>query len=831
MSGTQRKFDQDFREDAVRRVRETGKRIAEVARDLNMSAGTLGSWVRADRRARDNGAGGLGEVPDGSATGTPPAHGLLSAGHTVADDEQDGQDQPSQRAPALVQESRPGSSESTTPRVPDRHPAVTAAVSPDAAPQRPRLMTLGLSALFAASLVLIAVGYLLDIGAIRLVGVLGAVFFGVGTAPLQLSERPSLPMRLGVAGVVGLSVLALVASAMVLVPVWQPWPAAAVIGAAAAGVHVEACRRVLTGLRGSGVFRSWRTGWWAGVDASIACTIIGTVLWWGAALGLGHVVPGVGGFLPDISPLWYVGLVLLLAAIVLARGKSEARAMVALVSLVAALTLTPALAYGTPRNQSAAKHVYLVQLILHAHHLNPGAGIFQAYSGFFSAVAWVCTLAHIHASMGLAAYWPFVIGLVGLAELRFFFGQLISSSYRIAVGMTAVVLVNAIGADYFSPQSVGFALGLGIYGLAVGRSWPGLSDRMRITLLVVAGCSLALTHELSPYIVGGVLVVLVIFRAARPWYVPATCLVPAILWGLLNKHVLASFVYLTLFGNLSNFTPPKTVATPGLHRLGIVGDSSHALLFGLLALIALAGAGFVYTLRRLPTRRLPTWGFGISAGVGLLIISVNPYGNEGIFRAALFGIPWLAVIAVVAIPSNPPPWMSALLGAVAVGLLGTFLVSSFGLDNADVIRPADVQAFQVYEAQAPASSYFLNLSYGDVPGSVTFPQGGNGLQWTDVVPRASLVAGRPNAADVAAVARSFINYAAKHGGATRDLYALWSPASAQYSVDYGLETLAHSQRWRSLLIASPHWRVVFHRDGTYLFRVVVPSRASTSRHG
>ena len=184
-----------------------------------------------------------------------------------------------------------------------------------------------------------------------------------------------------------------------------------------------------------------------------------------------------------------------------------------------------------PRTQSAAKHVDLVQLILSAHHLNPEAGIYQAYSGFFSAIAWVCDLAGIHDAIGLATYWPFVIGLVGLAELRFFFGGLVHSRYRIWVGMTLAVLVNAIGADYFSPQSVGFVLAVGAYRLALWRELPGLSDRMRIALLALVGCSLAVTHELSPYIAGGVLVVLVIFRVARPWYVPATLIVPAVLLG------------------------------------------------------------------------------------------------------------------------------------------------------------------------------------------------------------------------------------------------------------------------------------------------------------
>ena len=59
MAETRRKYDQEFREGAVRIVRETGKPIAQVARDLGIHEGTLGNWVAKDRAARGEGDGGL----------------------------------------------------------------------------------------------------------------------------------------------------------------------------------------------------------------------------------------------------------------------------------------------------------------------------------------------------------------------------------------------------------------------------------------------------------------------------------------------------------------------------------------------------------------------------------------------------------------------------------------------------------------------------------------------------------------------------------------------------------------------------------------------------
>ena len=61
MARTRRKFDEDFKAGAVRIVRETGKPIAQVARELGINEGTLGNWCARDRRQRGGGDGVLTE--------------------------------------------------------------------------------------------------------------------------------------------------------------------------------------------------------------------------------------------------------------------------------------------------------------------------------------------------------------------------------------------------------------------------------------------------------------------------------------------------------------------------------------------------------------------------------------------------------------------------------------------------------------------------------------------------------------------------------------------------------------------------------------------------
>jgi len=58
MPEKRKKFDQEFRAGAVLIVAETGKPIAQIARDLGVNEGTLGNWVVKDKAARE-GAEGL----------------------------------------------------------------------------------------------------------------------------------------------------------------------------------------------------------------------------------------------------------------------------------------------------------------------------------------------------------------------------------------------------------------------------------------------------------------------------------------------------------------------------------------------------------------------------------------------------------------------------------------------------------------------------------------------------------------------------------------------------------------------------------------------------
>jgi hypothetical protein len=622
-----------------------------------------------------------------------------------------------------------------------------------------------------------------------------------------------------VAGVVGLATLLLAGTAMVLAPLWDPDAAALAIVAAAGAVHLAALPSALADSPRSDT----RAPTFA-INPSSAAMLVGTSLWLGAAVFTPPIVPGIGGFPARITPLWHVGVVLVLFALVFAwRERQERYAALAVGSLMLALTLTPGLVYGMPRAQTAGKHVELVQLVLRSHHLRAGDGIYFAYSGFFDGIAWLCRVARVPDATGLATFWPALVGLLKLAELRFLFGRVIEERYRLWLAIALVVLVDAIGADYFSPQSVGYVLGLGIFALALA---PGgrraLDPRLAAVLIILSGCALAVTHQLSPYIVGGVLLVLAAFGCVRPRWAGLAILVPAGLWALLNRHALEGYFSLSSLGRISNFAPPHTAAAPGLSRDSIVGRSSNALTIGLAFLIAVALVGFA-------RHRHERWAraFLISAGVGLVLVTVNPYGNEGIFRAALFGIPWLAILAAHAV-RQANLLLVARWVALSLALFPTFLIAQFGMDASGVMRQSDLHALRVFEREAPPTAYLLQVGFGDLPnGPPNLPPTKHQIPFERVSFRSGLLPGRPDAGDLATLIRRYERRArGEIGDRAGPFYVLWSPVTAWYGREYGLETPAQTARWRDLLLASPSWRVVYRDGGSYLFR-----EDESTRHG
>ncbi|WP_157488833.1 hypothetical protein [Pseudofrankia sp. DC12] len=669
---------------------------------------------------------------------------------------------------------------------------------------------------------------------VRVAAMLVFCFVGIGTAPWALDTRMRLPTRLAMMTLVSFSVLTFVGTLMLAAQRWHPALAFTLVSLVCVPLHWIGFRRAFVERRGARLVADLTPvpmGAWNGVVASLGlrqfpalyCAGPGAVLCLMAALGHRHIVnPGVYGFLTHVGPVWYLGLALIVIGIVIAPRGDERALAVTVLLLLFVISFTPALMYDAPRQPSATKHVDLVQQIRHVHHLDALVLVYNGWAGFFAAMAWLCDIAGIREPMGLATFWTPLVGVFKVFALRYFAGKVLPTAYQSWIAVILGVLADTIGADYFSPQSVGYVIGLIAFGLALSKR----RSTNRTVLLVSAGLLISVTHQLSPYIVGGAMVILVVFRQVRPWWTPLTVLGPAIAWALLHWNEVSGFINLHDIGASQNFQPPKTDGAVGLVRQPIVGETVHALMLGL-ALMGLIGGIAVLRNRRAGA----VWAQACCPVVGLAVVAVNPYGNEGIFRAILFALPWLSVLAARMFTSRRVLLPRLPLLAVTATMTTTFLVGAYGLDDINVVRWSDLNTLRYFQtvgySTSPANAYYvLQLGAGDLPASIpTRTNSHRPLKIDDLQYAQAANVALPPSTRMRILTARLIDYSQEPASQAR-LYAIWSPVSSEYGYDYGVETPTEFAALRDAFAAAPYWSIARDEDGTVLFKFE-PSRYQT----
>ncbi|GAA3349583.1 hypothetical protein GCM10020358_72280 [Amorphoplanes nipponensis] len=669
-----------------------------------------------------------------------------------------------------------------------------------------------LSAISLVALLIGVAGLLTGAGDLRAAGMLGYLLIGLGAAPCALSRRMGLVQRLAFTGGTSLAVLVGVSAVMLLGRLWQPMLFAAIVCAITAALHVAGIAAAVRELPARSASP------WPAPPRALLLAVGGAALCGIAALTHRHLEPGLWGYLADIGPLWYLGLLLIVAALASARSAGELSLGLGVLLLMLVLTGTPALVYDGPRIQTAAKHLEFVQQIRDTFQLRTPVAVYNDWPGFFSAMAWLSDVAGLRDPMALATAWPAVIGVARVFAMRYFAGQLLDGRILPWLATGIGVLADPLGQDYFSPQSVGLVLGLLIVGVALSA----MRVAARVTIMILFGSAVTVAHQLSPYIIGGTLCVLVAFGRLRPWWTPAAVLVPVLAWTGVHAGDLAQFVSLGSVGDVGNFGIPQSPVTPGLHKQPIVTGTLVAMLAGVL----LVGLLALSTLIR-DRRQVRTWALAVASAVGLVAVAINPYGNEGIFRAILFALPWLAVLAAPAVVRGAPAAAGRRSLAVLLTLCATFGVAAHGLDASNVLRRPDrvaLHRFLATDLRPPAAGFLLLLGPAVLDLPISAPEAGQThvvLRRSEIDPQGFALTGGSAAANRQHITDEFVSYTATRSPSARR-YALWSPASSAYGWEYGMHTRQQFEGLRDSFAASPSWRVVYSSGGTVLFEYTGP---------
>jgi hypothetical protein len=545
----------------------------------------------------------------------------------------------------------------------------------------------------------------------------------------------------------------------------------------------------------------------------LALTAGGLLLCLASAYAIAPLDPGPAGLLGAISPAWYVGLALLAIAIILGQQLARSRPALPVIALQLALTLTPAIAYVEPRYSWTEKHVGVTAYILLHGTINPKIDIYQAWPGLFAAIAWLCKTSTLASPLGVARWWPPVIDVATLLAFRHLAAEVLHDNRRAWLAGTLFVLGNTIGQDYFSPQATAYLLAIATFAVVYRhRQDASRMSSSRWVALTALAVATALTHQLTPYMVSGALVILALFGCTRSRFAPAVTLIPALGWAFLHFSYVKQYLNFDQFGNVTQNavtigmtkTAPPSSAIININRFSLAGG---ALLLGVLALSVV-----------LADRRAATIALALAAASGGALILVSAYGNEGDFRILLFALPWLAVLASVSDRALhvKPAWLWSL---AIPALLVAHIISDEGLDYINVVRPGDLQALQTFEDKAPAGSILIAIASNYLPAqsSARYP-----LMVEEQFPLA-LNAREPNIRELyrdfmAALPSTVAAVPPAQTRASPHLYVFFAQEPAANFATHGLATVPEYLSFESYFARSASWTVVKKTDTAELFR-------------
>ena len=642
----------------------------------------------------------------------------------------------------------------------------------------------------------------------------------------------------------------IIAHVLLSVAWWHPREVAATVLGVLALVHavVDARSRRAPGPGAVplGPLTALRTWWWQLGPAHLAVLAIAFAVW---AATLGRIdteAIGDWGLIARVPVPWLivlaVGVVLAVrAATSKAAETLRVAAAIGLVTVVLYATLP--LVVSTIRYPWSYKHLGVIRLLDTTGRLHTDVDIYNTFSGMFGVGALVRGATGVDPE-SYAAWWQLGVTAFVLVAVWNLVRR-ISGDIRVAHLATVVFLVaDWVGQNYFSPQSV--ATFLGITVLALVCSWfvrpvagrqrlllrprplaalvnrlgpeatldgqvvyrPVMMARRWCVVLVFGG--LLMTHALTPAAVLLPIGAAVAIGWIRDWRLLTLGAVVAVAWAVRCIPYFESQGYDLGFGgavadnvagNRIGAVPPPTFELVGtLTRVFVV------------AVWMLAVAGFVRATRA-----------GARTGMALLIavtpfvvVLVNAYGGEAIYRVYLYSLPGVAALIAAGLSARRSRVQRPLAAVVVLALTAGFLVAHYGRERQNNVDSSEV-AIERILGSLPDREYVGThfVSIGPLNQTATYPTVDFDDEWSpSVVEMLDRTSGVPFSEQLDRVA---------------DNLSSLTPGNTYLTVTPGMfEELRAEGGWPfagvddalALLATNPRFVAITHVDDSWLFRVL-----------
>ncbi|HWD07544.1 MAG TPA: hypothetical protein VHA57_00480 [Actinomycetota bacterium] len=390
-------------------------------------------------------------------------------------------------------------------------------------------------------------------------------------------------------------------------------------------------------------------------------------------------------------------------------------------------------------------HAGFASYIAQTGHTLPTLDARFSWPGFFALAAVLSKVAGLHSPEAFLAWAPLVFNLIYLPPLYAICRSVTRNERVWWMALALFYLASWVGQDYFSPQAVAFFLFLVI--IAVVLRWfrppmpdPGRGNQLQRWLAVwmrrlggrgeehtpvrstpvqrgalIAAISviffgISISHQLTPFLLIGGLIGLVVFGRTTLRGLPVLFALIAVAWISLGAVTFwtghLSFIFGTVGKIGANVDTSLTGRIQGSAGRLVVLDTRIALA-GAIFLLALIGA-----IRR-RRRGYGDWSVLILAFAPFPLLVVQAYGGEALLRAYLFALPFVALLAAMAfLPSVEPGRFKAPALAfclVAALFAPSWLIARYGNERFDRVSSGDLAAVDYVYQHAPPHSVLLAL--------------------------------------------------------------------------------------------------------------------------
>jgi hypothetical protein len=533
-------------------------------------------------------------------------------------------------------------------------------------------------------------------------------------------------VQAGLTLTISLAVTAIVTSVMIWLSAWHPKVLFAVAVLSAASCALRLQRHGIPSAAWSMPARG------KGLWVRLIPLIVGLAAW-GYGMSRIHVASiSTYGLLASANPWVLIGLAALLGGGLYELLSGTPRAWLLCAYIVALITVVYAavpLLFKVPEYEWVYKHIGIIQSFSTYGKITDPSNIYDQWPALFTTVAAVSGLAKV-GPLNFAAWGPLAFELADAVLLLGIFRML---AFNRRSAYLALFLYEGfvawIGQDYLSPQAFAYTLWLGIASIMVrwllmpvlaSGERRGIVSRLRgrllakmpapptsspaerglaWTLIIVMYVAIVAAHQLTPYMALLGVGALVIFGLLwRGWLFLAILVLVAVSYVVPRYGMVTEYGGIFSGGNALDNAAGAGLVVPGAPEK-FTAEFVHILGVGMWLLAAVAIAIKWRSLGRVAVPALLAFS-------PVLIVVVQSYGGEAIYRVFMFSAPWCAIlIADALIELRSIAWRRLLVVSACIAILVAGVEGLYGPVRSFAFTPPELTASQ----WRPITSPYLKL--------------------------------------------------------------------------------------------------------------------------